>query len=109
MMQGSTSVAANATSTNVLAGNLFEFTGNRPARISLYSTGSATGLNVTLVIQGRVSVQDSAIGLQNRFPIIPDDFVVKAAAMPKERLVLTFRNTTGGALTAFWQIQITYL
>jgi len=106
VISGSTSVAANTTSTNVLAGELFEFLPRSGGRVSLYATGSATGLRTTLLIGGRAVIQDNAIGLQNRFPVIPDDFVVKAAGGPGARLYLTFRNTTGGALTAFYAVHI---
>lgn len=105
VMQNSVSVAANAVSTNQLAGELFEFL-TRPSRIALYATGSATGLNCTLLVGGLAFANDQAILLQNRFPIVPDDFLVDAGGIPGERLVLTFRNTTGGALTAFWRVEV---
>ena len=105
VMQGSISVAANDVSVNQLAGELFEFL-SRPARIAVYTTGSATGLNATLLVGGVASANDQAIGLQNRFPIVPDDFFVDAGGFAGERLILTFRNTTAGALTAFWRVEV---
>lgn len=105
VMQNSVSVAANAVSANQLAGELFEFL-SRPSRIALYATGSATGLNASLLVGGLSFANDQAISLQNRFPIVPDDFLVDAGGFPGERLVLTFRNTTAGALTAFWRVEV---
>ncbi len=105
VMQGSISVAANAVSVNQLAGELFEFLA-RPSRIALYATGSATGLNATLLVGGLAFANDQAIGLQNRFPIVPDDFFVDAGGFASERLILTFRNTTAGALVAFWKVEV---
>lgn len=105
VMQGSVTVAANDVSTNQLAGELFEFL-SRPSRIVLYTTGSATGLNATLLVGGLAFANDQAIGLQNRFPIVPDDFFVDAGGFAGERLVLTFRNTTAGGLTAFWKVEV---
>lgn len=105
-MQNSISVAANSVSANVLAGLQDEFIGRRPAKIAVSATGSAIGLNCSFLVQGRQAILDQAIGLQNRFPILPDDFLVAAGARPGERLFLTFRNTTVGALTAFWKVDI---
>ncbi len=105
VMQGSISVPANAVSANVLAGELFEFLA-RASRIVLFTTGSATGLNATLLVGGLAFANDQAISLQNRFPIVPDDFFVDAGGFPGERLILTFRNTTGAALTAFFKVEV---
>jgi len=102
-MQDSVSVAANGVSANVLSGQLYEFVPNGAA-IQLAATGSATGLRCTLIANIPV-VNDQAIGLQNRFPLIPDD-VMFAGRVRSCRLVLTARNTTGGALTFFWRIDV---
>lgn len=102
-MQDSVSVAANAVSTNQLSGQLYEFV--EPGTVvTLSVTGSATGLRATFIC-GVPLVNDQAINLQNRFPIIPDD-VIMNGEMPGGRMVLTFRNTTGGALTAFWRVDL---
>jgi hypothetical protein len=102
-MQDSISVAANAVSTNQLAGQLYEFvpTGTQ---VVLSGTGSATGLRTTLIANVPV-INDQAINLQNRFPIIPDD-ILFTGRVRACRLVLTFRNTTAGALTAFWRVDV---
>jgi len=55
---------------------------------------------------GLAFANDQAIGLQNRFPIVPDDFFVDAGGFASERLILTFRNTTGAALIAFWKVEV---
>lgn len=104
MMQDSISVAANAVSANVLAGQLYEFVRQGQA-IRLSGTGSATGLRVTLLI-GMAIINDQAINLQNRFPLIPDDIIHTGRAPVSGRMVLTFRNTTAGALTAFWRVDL---
>lgn len=104
-MQGSVSVAANAVSTNQLAGLLYEFLPRR-AKLTISATGSATGLNMTLLAGGVSLVNDQAIGLQNRFPIIPDDIQCQEVVPGGARLLLTFRNTTAGALTAFWRVDV---
>jgi hypothetical protein len=102
-MQDSVSVAANSVSANVLAGQLYEFvpTGTR---VVLSCTGSATGLRATLIANIPV-MNDQAINLQNRFPIIPDD-IIYTGQVRACRLVLTSRNTTAGALTFFWRMDV---
>jgi hypothetical protein len=99
------SVAANATVQNVLSGKLYEFA-VRPSAIRLYATGSAIGLNVSLLIGNRAIVDDQEVNAQNRMPIVPDDFVAEAGARPGERLVVRLRNTTGGAITAFTRLDV---
>jgi hypothetical protein len=102
-MQDSVSVAANSVSTNVLSGQLYEFVPNGTS-VQLACTGSATGLRSTLIANIPV-MNDQAIGLQNRFPLIPDD-IVYAGRVRACRLVLTSRNTTAGALTFFWRVDV---
>jgi len=104
-MQNSVSVAANAVSPNQLAGEQFEFIA-RPSLVRLYNTGSAIGLLVTMLIGGRTIVNDQAISTANRFPITPDDFMAEGGAVTGERILLTFRNSTGGALTSFWRVEV---
>lgn len=102
-MQDSVAVAANSVSANVLAGQLYEFvpTGTK---VVLSCTGSLTGLRVTLIANIPV-VNDQAINLQNRFPVIPDD-IIYTGQVRQCRLVLTSRNTTAGAITFFWRVDL---
>lgn len=106
-MQDSVSVGANSVSSNVLAGNLYEFLAG-PAALTVSATGSATGLRATLLVAGVSLIQDQAIGLQNRFPLIPDDMLTQER-VPGGRMILTFRNGTAGALTAFWRVDVSPL
>jgi hypothetical protein len=94
-MQDSVSVGANAVSANVIAGQLYEFVPNG-THIQLAVSGSATGLRCTLVCNIPV-LNDQAINLTNRFPVIPDDILFNGRVRAC-RLVLTARNTTAGAL-----------
>lgn len=99
------SVAANSVVVNVLSGKIFEFV-SRPSIVKLYATGSAVGLNVTLVIGTRVIIDDQEVNAQNRMPIVPDDFFASGGAMPGERIKLSLRNTTVGAITAFTRLDV---
>lgn len=102
-MQDSVSVAANSVSANVLSGQLYEFVPDG-ADVTLSVTGSATGLRTTFIC-GVPLINDQAINLQNRFPLVPDD-VLHSGMVPGGRMVLTARNTTAGALTFFWRIDL---
>lgn len=102
-MQDSLSVVANAVSANVLAGQLYEFV---PAgiNVTVSCTGSATGLRTTFIC-GMPLINDQAISLQNRFPLIPDD-IIHSGEVPGGRMVLTARNSTAGALIFFWRVDV---
>jgi len=102
-MQDSVSVAANAVSANVLAGQLYEFVGAGTG-VTISCTGSVTGLRTTFIC-GIPLINDQAINLQNRFPLIPDD-IIHSGAVPGGRMVLTARNTTAGAIIFFWRVDL---
>lgn len=102
-MQDSVSVAANSVSTNVLNGQLYEFV-DPGTMVTVSCTGSATGLRTTFIC-GVPLINDQAIGLQNRFPLVPDD-IIQSGQVPGGRMVLTSRNTTAGALTFFWRVDL---
>jgi len=102
-MQDSVTVLLNSVSLNVLAGQLYEFA-DPGWVVTLSLTGQATGLRTTFIC-GVPLINDQAINLQNRFPLVPDD-VIHSGPVPGGRMVLTFRNTTGGSLIAFWRVDI---
>lgn len=104
-MQGSVSVAANSVSANVLAGEQYEFLPSN-AQVTLSTAGSAAGLNCSLLAGGVTLINDQAINSQNRFPVIPDDVLSQEVIPGGARLLLKFRNTTAGALTAFYRVDV---
>ena len=107
----SVSVAANSTDQNVLQTN-----GNRvrtiPAqfgivRITLYQTGSATGLQSSLFNGNDNPIENSVVNTQNRVPVVPDDLVTSDIyGRGGEQLQLQATNTTAGALTYFYRLDI---
>lgn len=99
------SVAANTKTGNLLAGKTFEFAG-RPSQVTLYASAAAVGLNVSLQIGNEVLVDDQEINAQNRMPLVPDDYVAKGGAFAGDRIVLTLRNTTGGAIVGFTRVDV---
>ena len=102
-MQDSVVVLANSVSVNVIAGQLYEFV-DPGTQVTLSVSGSAIGLRTSFIC-GIPLINDQAINLQNRFPLLPDD-IIHAGFVPGVRMVLTFRNTTAGSLTAFWRADL---
>lgn len=96
--------AANATSLNQVAGLQYEFL-QRPTRLILAAVGSAIGLNVTLIVGSITVIDDQPISGANRFPVLPDDQVT-GLRNAVGRIILRFRNTTGGALTFNWSLDV---
>lgn len=91
------SIAANATSVNLLAGLSYEFLGS-DAHVVLAAVGAAVGLNLTfLVANGITVVDDTPISDANRFPSLPDDILYEDN-VPAGRMLLRVRNTTGAAI-----------
>lgn len=99
------SVAANSTVQNACSGKIAEFV-QEPSIVRLYGSASAVGLNMSLIIGEEVAIEDQEVNAQNRMPLIPDDFIAEAGAFPGDRVVLKYRNTTGGAITAFSRVEI---
>ncbi len=107
-ISNSVSVAANVRSANIFAGESFEFI-PRPAVVSLYANGSAVGLAIDVLVGGRSVAVNADIPLTDRVPLREEDGIVQFAAAAGERLYATLLNTTGGALTGRWIVDINYV
>lgn len=106
-MQSSNSIGANSTTENVLSGQRFERCPYSAAMGGLYVTGSATGLTAELNVGGRSITPPTSVNTQNRFPVVPDDSLIEEwEAYAGELLQLRAVNTTGGALTMFWRVEL---
>lgn len=99
------SVPANSRTANLLAGQQFEFL---PAEssVQLRAAAAATGVRVDFNIGGEQLGVDTLVPPTNRFPIAPDDTMISASGLRGERLFLTFRNTTAGALVVQYVVEI---
>lgn len=94
-----TSVAAGATNSSLFSGQTYE---RAPfdCLMDLYSTGSAIGLNMELVVGGRLAVSNQPVNANNRVPIVPDDLAVSSIPVRFGELIqLRSVNPTAGALT----------
>lgn len=106
VIQKETSVAAGGVADNLVSGSAFEYA-RAPSIVSIACVASATGAFVTIQAGPTIVLEESPASIKTSMPIVPDDFLYTAAMAPGDRLVVRFRNPTGGALTARLVAQIT--
>jgi len=95
--QTALSTAANTKSSDIVSGT-YQFVGK--GTITLAARGSATGMNVTLLVGGIALVNDQPIPYTGTAGAISvRDHVVAEQLMAGGRVECYLRNTTGGALT----------
>ncbi len=108
-ISGTISVAANATSPNVLAGSPFEFVAQPSVvKLAAIQAGAAnTDITADFLVGGESLMQAGNIGRGgNAFPRFIDDLLVEAGGQAGERLFLAFSNTTAGALLVDFLIDV---
>ena len=90
-------VAANTKSADQVSGT-YQFVGK--GKITLLGRGSATGLNASCKVGGISLVDDQAIPYTGTAGALSsNDHVLCSQVMNGGRVELSFRNSTGGALT----------
>lgn len=107
-IQSTVSVATLVVNDNVLSGNQFEF-GPFTGIAEFGIVGSATGFEIDILIGAEAVVTRMLPSVQNRFPVYPDDFTVRAGMLRGDRIVIRARNTSGGTLTLFFCVKMTRL
>lgn len=107
-IQKETVVALGAVNDNLLSGSAFEYSrGN--AIVSLGVVASATGAFLTIQSGPDIVLEESPPAVAAVMPVIPDQMYYNFAANAGDRLVVRFRNPTGGAITARLVCNITYV
>lgn len=101
-------VAAGATNSNLVSGSAFEFARQRQV-VSIGIAQSATGAFVGIQAGADVIVEEFSPPILTRYPIIPDEMYFTDVMEVGDRLRITFRNPTAGALTARCVVQISPL
>lgn len=99
------SVAAGAVNNNLVAGSAFEFARTRQI-MSMGLVQSATGGFATIQAGGDSIAEEFSVPIKTTYPIIPDEMYFTDVMEPGDRLVVRYRNPTGGALVARAVIQI---
>ena len=102
-VQGTTTVAANGSSGNVLAGKQIQYP-ERPSRVRFFAAAAAAGIVGAVQAGARTLMEESHISPANRFPVDPDDRMVQDVALPGQLLNLSFRNTTGAGIVVQWAV-----
>lgn len=105
VITGIVTIPANERSGNVLAGSIFEFMPG-DGLVNFLMTGDATGLKADCLIGGEAVALAARIPPTNRFPVKPDDSLVVAGAFAGQRLFLDLNNTTIGALTLQFMVEV---
>lgn len=99
------SVAAGAVNTNLVAGSAYEFARRRQV-VSIGLVQSATGGFATIQAGSDIIAEEFSPFIKTTYPIIPDEMFYTDVMEPGDRLVLRYRNPTGGALTVRAIVQI---
>lgn len=97
IMTDVTTVGANATVANVLAGKSHEFLPEKSS-IMVYIAAAAVGMFCSVLIGGEVVVDDQEVSAVARFPIRPDDLIGRGAGFGGDRLIVRLRNSTGAGI-----------
>lgn len=96
-IQAEVSVAAGATNSNIFSGSAFEFARTRTL-LSLGVTAAATGTFVTINSGADVVLEESPAYVATIFPIVPDQMFYNDVMEIGDRLRVSCRNPTGGAV-----------
>lgn len=105
IIQKSLTASASTSYPNILSGEFFEFLPYN-ALIEVGLNQSATGLTCDFISGTDVVAKDYIPLIKATMPIYPDEFTLQDIAAAGERLVLSVRNTTAGALTLLYIVRI---
>lgn len=94
-----TTIVANTTNENVIAGSLFEFARSNQL-LSMGSLASGDGLLLTISVGDQVILEESPMPEGTDFPRIPDEMYFNDVAAQGDRIVVKIRNSTAGDLIA---------
>lgn len=108
MIMIETSVAAGAVNNNIVSGSAFEFARTRQV-VSIGLVQSATGGFATIQAGPDIVVEEFSVPILTTYPIIPDNMYFTDVMEVGDRLVIRYRNPTGGALTVRSVVQVSPL
>lgn len=87
-------LAANTKTSNILAGNINEFTQMR-ARVSVYMISSGSGVKATILADKDVVMDDQEIPAIGTSLLVPDNLIASFMVGPGTRLAVFLRETAG--------------
>lgn len=91
------SIAAAGVSSNLFNGSAFEYSRGRNL-LSLGVVASATGGFITIQSGSDVVLEESPPFVLGTFPVVPDHMFYNDVMEPFDRLRVSCRNPTGGAI-----------
>lgn len=101
-------IAAGAVVDNVLAGSQWEIAPYH-ATYDFGMNQSAAGLVVDIMSGSDIVAESFEPPVNARYPVNPDDFILKDVVAGAERVKVRVRNTSGGALDFYLGVVITPL
>jgi len=104
MIMVEVSVAAGAVNNNIVSGSAFEFARARQV-VSIGLVQSATGGFATIQAGPDIVVEEFSVPILTTYPIIPDNMYFTDIMEAGDRLVVRYRNPTGGTLTVRGVVQ----
>lgn len=106
MIQGTTDTLAGASTSNCLAGSVYEYLPYN-CLVEVATVDNATGAQRVTILSGSdVLLEEAPVSTANRFPIYPDDYLVSDYAAAGDRLVIRVRNTGASTNTLRWSVKI---
>lgn len=96
-IQVEVSVAAGGSNSNIFSGSAFEYSRGRNL-LSLGVCAAATGTFCTINSGADVILEESPPYVATLFPIVPDQMFYNDVMEPFDRLRVSVRNPTGGAV-----------
>lgn len=96
-IQIESSIAAAGSNNNLFSGSAFEYARGRSA-LSLGITAAATGTFVGVTAGADLILEESPPYVATLFPIVPDQMFYNDIMEPMDRLRVSARNPTGGAV-----------
>jgi len=97
MVDAARSVAANASTANILDGKAEVYL-SRNSMLTFWISAAAVGLLATILVGDSVVVDDQEVSNSNRFPIRPDDLFASSGGAAGDLVYVRIRNRTGGAV-----------
>jgi len=104
MILRETAVLTLVTNDNLVSGSAFEFARTRQL-VSIGLVQSATGGFATITSGPDIIAEEFMVPIKTTYPIIPDEMYFTDYMDAGDRLVIRYRNPTGGTLTTRLLVQ----
>lgn len=90
---------------NLVNGSAFEYP-QQPSQLSIGVNQATTGGFLTIYAGARLIVEEFPPTVAGAYPVVPDAFFFNFVILPGERLVLSYRNPTGGAIVVWFVVDM---